>query len=166
MTNGLDHTVLLARDLDRAAAQFRRLGFALTPRGHHSGLGSSNNCAMFGNRDYVELLGLAPERGKRPFYEEFLCAREGIVGLAFRTADARATRERLAASGFAPPPPLAFGRPVETVGVTRDARFVTTEADPKTTAGTRLFFCQHETPELVWLPDMLSHPNGVTGVAA
>jgi hypothetical protein len=163
---GLDHTVLLVRDLDRAAAQFRRLGFALTPRGHHTGLGSSNNCAMFGNRDYVELLGLAPERGRRPFYEDFLRTREGIVGLAFRTPDARATRERIAGAGFAPPPAVAFGRPVEIDGTTRDARFVTTEADVKTTHGMRLFFCQHETPDLVWLPSFLTHPNGVAGVEA
>jgi len=163
---GIDHGVILVRHLDRAAAQFARLGFALTPRGHHTGLGSSNNCAMFGNRDYLELLGLAPERGRRPFYEEFLGKREGIVGLAFRTADARSTRERLAASGFAPPQPLAFGRPVQIDGTTRDARFVTTEADTKATSGIRLFFCQHETPELVWLPSALDHPNGVTGIAA
>lgn len=166
MSAGLDHTVLLVRDLDRAAAQFQRLGFALTPRGHHTGLGSSNNCAMFGNRDYVELLGLSPERGKRPFYEAFLRQREGVVGLAFRTSDARVMRERIAAQGFAPPPPVAFGRPVATGGIIRDARFVTTEADTNTTAGMRLFFCQHETPELVWLPDLLSHPNGVTGILA
>ena len=165
-TDGLDHAVLLVRDLDRAAAQYRRLGFALTPRGHHSGLGSSNNCAMFGCRDYVELLGLAPERGRRPFYEDFLRRREGVVGLAFRTTDARRERERLAAAGFAPPAALAFGRPVAIGGATREARFITTEADPGTTAGARLFFCQHETPELVWLPQMLSHPNGVTGVLA
>jgi catechol 2,3-dioxygenase-like lactoylglutathione lyase family enzyme len=163
---GIDHGVILVRDLDRAAAQYRRLGFTLTPRGHHSGLGSSNHCAMFENRDYLELLGLARERGRRPFYEEFLRTREGIVGLAFRTADARAVRERLAADGFNPPQPIAFGRPVETAGVTRDARFVTTEADAKTTDGARLFFCQHETPELVWLPDALAHSNGVTGILA
>jgi hypothetical protein len=163
---GIDHSVILVRDLDIGAAQFRRLGFALTPRGHHTGLGSSNHCAMFGNRDYLELLGLAPERGRRPFYEEFLSKREGIVGLAFRTDDARSMRERLAAGGFAPPPPLAFGRPVETDGTMRQARFVTTEADTKTTSGVRLFFCQHETPELVWLPSALDHPNGVTGILA
>ncbi len=55
-TRGIDHVVLLVRDLDGAEAQFHRLGFNLTPRGHHSRLGSYNHCAMLAGGDYLELL--------------------------------------------------------------------------------------------------------------
>jgi len=43
----LDHLVINARDqLDDAAAAYARLGFHLTPRGHHT-LGSMNHLAVF-----------------------------------------------------------------------------------------------------------------------
>ena len=56
---GLDHAVILVRDLDRARDTYERLGFTLTPRGHHS-LGSQNHCIMF-ERDYLELMALPSE---------------------------------------------------------------------------------------------------------
>ena len=44
----LDHVVInVMGKLDEAAAQYGRLGFQLTERGHHT-LGSSNNLAIFG----------------------------------------------------------------------------------------------------------------------
>jgi len=55
---GLDHAVIRVADLDRAAADFTRLGFTLTPRGRHS-LGTENHCMMFGF-DYLELLWVPP----------------------------------------------------------------------------------------------------------
>ena len=164
MTAGIDHVLIATRDLDRASAQFRRLGFALTPRGYHTTLGSSNHCAMFANRDYLELLGLGPERGRRPYYEDFLARREGIGGIALRTSDARGNFAALRAAGLAADEPLAFGRPVDLPGSAGEARFVTTTVDTKLTPGARVFFCQHETPELVWLPGFMGHPNGVQGL--
>jgi catechol 2,3-dioxygenase-like lactoylglutathione lyase family enzyme len=164
VTAGIDHVLIATRDLDRAAAQFRRLGFNLTPRGHHTRLGSSNHCAMFQNRDYLELLGLGPERGRRPYYEDFLARREGIGGIAFRTSDAHGNFAALRAAGLAADEPLAFGRPVDLPGSAGEARFVTTTVDTRQTPGARVFFCQHETPELVWLPGFMGHPNGAQGL--
>jgi catechol 2,3-dioxygenase-like lactoylglutathione lyase family enzyme len=160
---GIDHTVIAVRDLDRAEAQFRRLGFSLTPRGHHTRLGSYNHCAMFAE-DYLELIALGTK--SRPFLERFLAVREGLSGIAFRTPDARATHARLRAEGFNPADPVEFGRPVETEGRSGNARFVTTEVDTSRMPGVRVFFCQHETPELVWLPAYQSHANGVRGMLA
>lgn len=54
LTPLLDHAVVnVAGRLDHAEQQFRRLGFQLTPRGHHS-LGSSNHLAIFGE-NYTQL---------------------------------------------------------------------------------------------------------------
>lgn len=161
---GIDHVVILVRDIGGAEARFRRLGFNLTPRGHHSRLKSYNHCAMLAGGDYLELLTTG-ERGARPYYDDFLAMREGVAGIAFRTADARATRDALASAGFRPEEPIAFGRPVEIDGGTREARFVTVTADPAIPLGARAFFCQHETPELVWLPSHLPQPNTARGLA-
>src|SRR5436190_1993560 len=79
---GLDHAVVRVKDLDRAAADFGRLGFTVTPRGRHT-LGTENHCLMFGF-DYLELLwvppGIAP-----PFYADFPVDGEGMTGLALKT---------------------------------------------------------------------------------
>lgn len=160
---GIDHTVIAVRDLDRAEAQFRRLGFNLTPRGHHTRLGSYNHCAMF-SEDYLELIAVGTKT--RPFLERFLAVREGLSGIAFRTQDARATHARLRAAGFNPADPVEFGRPVAAAEVSGTARFVTTEVDTSLTQGTRVFFCQHETPELVWLREYQRHANGVRAMLA
>ena len=57
----IDHVVITVGDrLDAALAQYTRLGFDMTERGHHT-LGSSNHLAIFG-QDYLELLGYEPGR--------------------------------------------------------------------------------------------------------
>ena len=48
---GLDHVVILVRDLDAAAENWRRLGFTLAPRGIHSAhMGTGNHTVMLGPR--------------------------------------------------------------------------------------------------------------------
>jgi catechol 2,3-dioxygenase-like lactoylglutathione lyase family enzyme len=161
-SRGIDHIVIAARDLDRAEAQYRRLGFALTLRGHHLKLGSYNHCAMFAE-DYLELLGQGTQA--RPALERFLRMREGIAGVALRTADARQTFAEMRKLGLSAAEPVDFGRPVDTHEGQREARFTTTELDNAALAGVRVFFCEHKTPELVWLPQYLEQANGVTGLA-
>jgi catechol 2,3-dioxygenase-like lactoylglutathione lyase family enzyme len=161
-TQGIDHVVIAVRDLDRGEAQFRRLGFALTPRGHHTTLGSYNHCAMFAH-EYLELIALGTK--SRPALERFLSVREGIAGIALRTGDAQRTYGELRERGVTAAEPIAFGRPVEAEGRKGEARFATTEVETTATAGVRVFYCQHDTPELVWLPPYLAQPNGVERLA-
>lgn len=55
---GVDHCVILVRNLDGAAERYRRLGFTLSPRGYHSAhMGSANHTIML-QHDYFELLGI------------------------------------------------------------------------------------------------------------
>ena len=55
---GLDHAVVMVKDLDKAAENWKRLGFTMSPRGTHSAhMGSGNYTIMF-DPDYVELLGV------------------------------------------------------------------------------------------------------------
>lgn len=159
----LDHVVINARTgLDDAERLFRALGFALTPRGHHT-LGTINNLAMFAD-DYLELIGVPPgQETRRP---EVGLAPLGLNGLVLRSHDIGATHAHLERAGAAAGPPKAFSRPVKLGdGDTRDARFRTVSvADAAFPLG-RLYFCEHLTPELVWQPALLTHPNGVIGIA-
>src|SRR5215470_482095 len=73
---GVDHVVVVVRDLDAAAAQWRKLGFTLSPRGTHSPqMGTANYTIMFGE-DYLELIGvLAATEHNKPT-RELLARRE------------------------------------------------------------------------------------------
>ena len=163
---GLDHLVVAVRDLERAAHDWRRLGFTLSPRGTHSAqMGTGNFTIMLGD-DYLELLGvLAPTPQNAPM-RAFLARGEGIDRAAFTALDATAGVAELQALGIAATGPLDFGRPVDLPGGgSAEARFRTfywpTEERP---GGMRLFACQHLTRDAVWIPELQRHANGARGI--
>ncbi len=156
----IDHVVVNVRQrMAEAADLYRRLGFALTPRGHHT-LGSINHLAMFGP-DYLELLGLPPGSADRM---EVMDWPEGLTGIAFATEDADAVHAALSAAGAPVQPPLAFSRPVELPSGARDAAFRVVRVTPAATPAGRLFFCQHLTRGLVWRDEWRHQPNGTLGI--
>lgn len=159
---GFDHGVVLVRDLDAAQDAWRRMGFATTPRGHHT-LGSSNHCMMFGH-DYVELLAVPRPHPSMAYFTEYLARAEGLAAFAFSGEDGLAAHASFVRDGIAADAPFEFSRPVERAGG-RDARFRIVQLPQAATPGLRAFVCQHFTPEVVWLPEDLVHPNGATGVA-
>ncbi len=159
----LDHVVINVRDgLDAAADLYERLGFTLTPRGHHT-LGSSNNLAVLGT-DYLELLGVQPGAASRA---DVLDWPAGLNGLVFKTFDSDATYAALQSAGLPVLPPQAFSRPVETPGgAAGDAAFRTVRLEREAVPAGRLFFCHHLTPQLVWQDAWRRHANGALGVIA
>src|SRR5262245_34731896 len=160
---GIDHVVLLVRDLDRAQDTWSRLGFALTPRGYHT-LGSQNHCVVF-ERDYLELLAVPKPHPAMQYFTDFLTGGEGLGAIAFATGDANAAQAELAAAGVAADPPLDFSRPVELPGSARDAAFRIVQRAPADTPGCRTFLCQHFNPDLVWRPEYKDHGVGALGIA-
>ncbi|BAI71907.1 hypothetical protein AZL_012690 [Azospirillum sp. B510] len=163
---GLDHLVIATRNLDAARDGYSRLGFAVTPRGHHTQLKSANHTVLFPTGTYLELLGVEEQRPVNAHYAAFLRQREGIAAIALKTPDARAATAPLAAAGFPVAEPVDFGRPVELPEGRRDASFTIAQIDPATTPAGRVFLCQHHTPDLVWRPDQMEHANGATGLEA
>lgn len=161
---GVDHVVLLVRDLDRAQETWARMGLTLTPRGYHT-LGSQNHCIMFG-ADYIELLAMTKTHPAMQYFEDFLACGEGIGGAALATDDAAGAYASLAAAGVPAEAPIEFSRPVELPGGTRDAAFRVVQMAPGYTAGMRLFLCEHYTRDVVWREDCLAHPIGATALAA
>lgn len=157
----LDHVVVNVRDgMERAADQYRRLGFRLTPLGRHT-LGSINHLAMFGT-NYLELLGVPTGEGGRT---DVLDWPAGLNGVVFGTNDADVLYATLAAVGAPVLPPLAFSRPVALPGGERDAAFRVVRVDKPAVASGRMFFCHHLTRDVVWRDEWRRHPNGVLDVA-
>jgi len=158
---GIDHVVVSVRDLDAAADTWRRLGFTLSPRGTHSAHMGTGNYTIMLSPDYFELLSVLVPTPHNKKTSDFLAVREGIDRIALNTTDAEAGAAELAAHGLAVAAPVAFGRPVELPGGgSAEARFRTIQwPATEKPAGIALFACQHLTPEAVWIPELMTHPN-------
>jgi catechol 2,3-dioxygenase-like lactoylglutathione lyase family enzyme len=158
---GLDHVMILVRDLDRAAEAWRRLGFTLSPRGTHSPhMGTGNHTVMLGP-DYFELLGIVAETPHNANSRQWLAHREGLARVAFRTDDAAAGVGELQRHGIAGVGPFDFGRPVQLPdGGETEARFRVFEwPASEAPGGVHIFACQHVTPKAVWIPELQRHAN-------
>ncbi|MFT4181930.1 MAG: VOC family protein [Rhizobium sp.] len=157
----LDHAVIGVLDgLDAAAAVYRKLGFTLTPRGYHT-LGSINHLAIFGE-NYLELLGFPQENDRKR--ADLWSYPVGLNGLAFRTTDAAALQSELGKAGKSVTEWRDFSRPVDVGGTEKSASFRTFQLGKEAISNGRFFFCQHNTPELVWQPADQHHPNGVLDI--
>ncbi|MGV3653623.1 MAG: VOC family protein [Noviherbaspirillum sp.] len=156
----LDHAIINVREnLDQATDTFRRLGFSLTPRGHHT-LGSSNHLCIFGE-NYLELLGYE-SAAKRP---ELAQQPLGLAGLVFKAEDADGVFQALQARGVSATAPREFHRPVPTASGMEEAGFRTVNLEAGLVPNGRAFFCHHLTPHLVWQAEWQAHPNKVNQIA-
>lgn len=164
---GLDHAVIMVRDLDAAAQRWRNLGFIVSPRGTHSAhMGTGNYTIMFED-DYLELLGILAATDTNEPSRAFLERRgEGIERAAFRTRDAEGGVAALAARGIQALGPLHFSRPVPLPegGSTQAAFSVFNWPVDRCPADLRIFACQHHTRAAVWVPSLTRHANTVRGI--
>lgn len=160
-----DHAVLAVRELDRAAATYRRLGFTLTSRGGHPKLGTANHTIMMG-RTYLELLTVVEPRAENARWQDTLAAGEQLASIAYGSRDASQTRTTLLSRGIEASELLDFSRPVSLDGTTVDARFTITQLPDAATPALPGFVCQHHTPEYVWRSEWQRHANTATEVVA
>ncbi|KAF1042833.1 MAG: hypothetical protein GAK35_02520 [Herbaspirillum frisingense] len=153
----LDHLVINTHhDIDAAQALLAGLGFIVTPRGYHT-LGSVNHLVVLPGA-YLELIGQPRDSDK--VRREILDSPVGIDGLVYAVADAQACHDAWSALGVQAQPVQHFSRPVDIGGEERDARFSTVRLLPGQFAAGRVYACHHLTPELVWRPEWMGHPNG------
>jgi len=159
----LDHLVINTHyDIDDAQALFEGLGFIVTPRGYHT-LGSVNHLIVLAG-GYLELIGQPRDSDK--IRQEILDSPVGIDGLVYAVDDIQACHDDWLAMGLDAQPIQHFSRPVLVAGEPLDARFSTVRLRPGQFTAGRVYACRHLTPELVWRPEWLPHPNGVRGIAS
>jgi hypothetical protein len=152
-----DHAVVMVRDrLDELAPHFEKQGFILSDKSVHN-LGSCNRLIAL-DSTYVELLGWPP--GAPPARKEIADSAFGLEALVFRSYDAEATYARLKSEGFEVNPVQALTRPATVAGKEIQASFQTVRFAEQPLPGIRMYFCQHLTPECVWVPELMAHPNG------
>jgi len=165
---GIDHAVVVVKDLDAAAENWKRLGFTISPRGTHSAhMGTGNYTIMLGE-DYIELLGiLAATEHNAPSHAFLDRNGGGIERIAFTTPSAAAGAAEIRGMGYAAIGPTDFERPVTMPDGSKSAAKFATFQWPADEApgGVRLFACQHKTRETVWIPELQKQANTARRIA-
>ncbi|HEX2826246.1 MAG TPA: VOC family protein [Burkholderiales bacterium] len=171
----LDHVGVAIKDLERGRAAYERLGFTLTPRSLHRGspspgapvipFGSGNHCAMF--RDgYLEIVGLT-DPAIYSNIKSLVARYEGAHIVAFGVDSADAAYETLKRRGIAVEGvrklerDAAYGRDGSD---TRKAAFRNLYFDLAAYPESRMIFIEHLTPDVLWQPHLLDHPNGAVAI--
>jgi len=158
---GIDHCVVLVRDLDAARQRYERLGFTVSPRGLHPPEHGTGNHTIMLEREYVELLGVLAPTPSNERWRRSLDDREGLAALALQTQSADAAAAEMGAAGIALSAPADFARPVVLPDGTRtQAAFRTAQFPAGVAPGFHLFCCEHRTRHTTWLPELLHHENG------
>lgn len=165
----LDHTAFFVPAMDAAADVLERYGFRLTPftvQTNREGdetmpSGTGNRCAMLRN-GYLELLTATSDTPLAAQLRERIAHHPGLHLAALANADAAAEHHRLEQAGFPTLPLVDMRRPVGD----DFARFTIARIAHGTMPEGRAQFLTHHTESLVWLPDMLDHPNGAEALTA
>jgi catechol 2,3-dioxygenase-like lactoylglutathione lyase family enzyme len=175
MPRGIDHLVLTVRDLDAAAAFYRRLGFRVSARNRHP-WGTANHIVQF-QGCFLELIGveehekILPHLGRSfsfgAFVRDALERGEGLAMLVLDSADAAADARSFEEAGIGGFEPVSFSRLAtrpdgSSVHVAFTLAFAVDRLAPKV----GFFVCQQHYPENFWNPAFQAHPNGACGIPA
>lgn len=170
---GIDHPLLATHDIDALRAHLIALGFNMTAIGKHP-WGTSTSLAMF-DGCLLEIMGIYDAalidavpagdfRFGRHVYEH-LQIREGVALTALHSMDSRQDAQQAAQAGLHVAGHLEFGRDVVLPDGTAGRTKTTLALLPDATFPRLSFFlCQQHRPDLIYVPEWLNHPNGVTGI--
>lgn len=170
---GIDHPLVVVRDLDAVADRYVGLGFAPCPPGRHP-WGTSMRVVQFDGCS-IELMSLYDEAlidvhgfdgfafGR--YIRDQLQEREGISLLALHSEDAEGDAATVAARGIACTGTIEFGRDVRMADGRIDRTRTTLKIlrDPELPRLSNFAVHQHR-PDLIFRPDWLVHPNGASGI--
>jgi hypothetical protein len=110
-------------------------------------------------RGYLELIGITdPAYAGR--LRQDLARYEGLHIIAFGTPDANRTAEELRVAGIDVKPPRMLERSIAHDGATALARFEIVDFPETAVPEIYGFAIHHATPDLLWEPPLLEHPNG------
>jgi catechol 2,3-dioxygenase-like lactoylglutathione lyase family enzyme len=100
MREGIDHMVILVRDLQSATRAYQDLGFQVTYGGEHPGI-SHNALVPFQDGSYLELLAfLRPEGFPGHRWSPLLETGGGLIDFALQVSDMDETVDRIRARGL------------------------------------------------------------------
>ena len=175
MARGLDHIVHAVRDLDAAAALYRRLGFSVGARNNHPPAWGTQNRIVQLSGTFIELLALADTSAIAPhgarsfsfgaFNRDFLSRGEGLSMLVLEGRGAPDADE-FRAAGIGDFELYEFEREGKRPdGAPVKVAFALAFASNPLAPSAGFFTCLHRHPENFWNPAFQVHANTAAGVA-
>lgn len=174
MAGGLDHLVIVGRDLDALAAFYGRLGFQVGARNRHN-WGTLNNIVQF-EGCFLELLSTEAGFVRPPADEpvasftdvivDYLAEREGLAMMVLEGFDAAADHAAFQAAGIGVEQPFGFSRQGRTpAGEAVEVAFSLAFAKSPAIRDAGFFVCQQHRPEFFWNKAFQVHENGASGIS-
>jgi len=171
---GLDHVALVTPDLAQSKDDYDRLGFTLTRESSHKGRvvpdgpvvpwGSGNHCAMF-RQGYFEILGLTDPSLYHEHFAAALKRFNGVSMIALRCESAQALYEARQARASGVLPPVEVGRDVPHGDGAEEGLFRIVHLEESAFPEVEMLFIEHATPDVLWQPSLLGHPNKTVALA-
>lgn len=159
MLKGIDHIVILVRDLDQARAAYEALGFTVVPGGEHTDGATHNALVAFADGSYLELIAFQREAPGHRWWSR-LALGGGLVDFALWPTDIAAAIEAANARGAGYSGPVPGGR------VRPDGQKVDWQLGLPPSPDLP-FLCYDVTPRERRVPggEAAQHANGALGVA-
>jgi catechol 2,3-dioxygenase-like lactoylglutathione lyase family enzyme len=158
MIQGIDHLVIVVKDLDQAAKDYEQLGFTVIPGGQHP-VGSHNVLISFEDGSYLELIAFYREAVDHRWWNP-LTKGERLVDFCLQTDDLRGDTKILKDAGVAINDPVPWSRK-RPDGY--ELKWLLSLATG-THRGVAPFLIEDVTPRTERIPQEFKHKNNVTGI--
>jgi hypothetical protein len=158
MIHGIDHLVIVVKDLDQAARDYRQLGFTVVPGGQHP-VGSHNVLISFADGSYLEIIAFYREAIDHRWWDP-LQKGERLVDFCLQTDDLRGDTAKLqnAAVAINNPVPWSRKRPDG-----YELKWLLSLATGSH-RGVAPFLIEDVTPRAERIPQQFTHANQITGI--
>lgn len=159
MILGIDHLVIVVKDLAQAAKDYEQLGFTVVSGGQHP-VGSHNVLISFQDGSYLELIAFYREAVDHRWWNP-LSKGERLVDFCFQTDDLRGDTKKLKDAGVAINDPVPWSRK-RPDGY--ELKWLLSLATGNH-RGVAPFLIEDVTPRTERIPQEFQHRNNVTGLA-
>ncbi len=158
MIQGIDHLVIVVKDLDQAARDYRQLGFTVVPGGQHP-VGSHNVLISFQDGSYLEIIAFYREAIDHRWWEP-LQKGERLVDFCLQTDDLRGDTKKLQDASVAINNPVPWSRK-RPDGF--ELKWLLSLATGRH-RGVAPFLIEDVTPRSERIPQQFNHSNRITGI--
>jgi catechol 2,3-dioxygenase-like lactoylglutathione lyase family enzyme len=158
MIQGLDHLVVVVRDLEKAAKDYEQLGFTVVPGGQHP-VGSHNVLIAFEDGSYLEIIAFYREAVDHRWWDP-LSKGERLLDFCFQTDDLRGDTKKLKDAGTAINDPVPWSRKRPDGYELKWLLSLATGSH----RGVAPFLIEEVTPRTERIPQQFNHKNRVVGI--
>lgn len=158
MILGIDHLIIVVKDLAQATKDFEQLGFTVVPGGQHP-VGSHNSLISFADGSYLEIIAFYREAIDHRWWEP-LEKGERLVDYCLQTDDLRRDTITLRQAGVAINDPVPWSRKRPDGFELQWLLSLATGSH----RGVAPFLIEDVTPRSERIPQQFAHRNGATGI--